>query len=390
VLRCLRELRTWKSGEDAASCADVAAADEAFGLFALSDGVSRSPYPELWARALVEQFCTDPLLSSDAREVRRWLMQAAARRAVLLPPAAAARSVSAATLVAARILAQYDDGVQIEVLAVGDACALWQSADTAAVAAFPLTDPAAFAADPDVLCSDDAAHPAAVAGRIRRRELFLPHGTTLMLASDALAAFLLQPDRPAGVALRQLGALDPADWPGLVRSWRRALPPLADDDTTALILQVDSPTPPQLRPVYELPAVQQRIADLRDAAAAGQLRRIAELAGDGTLAAAVGLPLDAELVRRARAAADGFEQLRTAFNSWLAARRSPLEADCAAALQHLLQCHAAVLEQDPSAETLLTSLAGFGFRATAAVVTRPLAAALTQPLPVDAQHGEAG
>jgi hypothetical protein len=386
VLRCVQELRTWKSGEDAASCADVSAAAEAYGLFALADGVSRSPYPELWARALVEQFCSAPLLSTDPYELRWWLSQAARRRAALLPSVADARSVSAATLVTARVLDAAAAGLRIELLAIGDACALWQLPNESTFAAFPLTTPAAFDADPAVLCSDDAVQPA-VAARFCRHQVVLPHGTLLVLASDALAAFLLQ---PSTADLRQLRDCDPADWAGLVRRWRRALPPLADDDTSALILQVDVAADARIAALDELPAVRQRVAEATDAAGSAQWRRFADLYGDGLLLRAAGLRFDDTLIRHARAVAAAFDALRAAFSSWLAGRHSPAEARQAAEVQELLARDAALLLADPSAQTLLSSLAGFGFVVPHAAATTPLTAAVTQPLSAVPPDGEDG
>ena len=166
---------------------------------ALADGATESAFAGAWARTLVEEFIrADTSLPQTFAEAihrtRRVFGRRIAEHATALPWYAAAKAEEGAY--AAFIgLVLYPNGAW-RAVAVGDCC-LFHLRAGACLLAWPLDNPADFGNQPDLLGSrlDVAQAEAEMTSAQWSR------GDQLLLASDALAAYLLAHDPAAALGL---------------------------------------------------------------------------------------------------------------------------------------------------------------------------------------------
>ena len=229
-----------KAGNRPEEYEDAWATDLAMGRLAVADGASDSFESRIWAHALAEAFVrapppTDGVLAWLAEPAQVWrehihwdqLTWYAAEKA---------RRGAFATLLGLTIDAGADAAVTWHALALGDACLL-HVCGAALLTAFPLTASADFGNAPPLL---------ATRPEYSRRSLeelqtargTLATGDLLLLATDAMAAWLLheiEADRHPWAALV---GLDEAGFAALVDRLR-AEGALRNDDVTLLIVGVE-------------------------------------------------------------------------------------------------------------------------------------------------------
>jgi serine/threonine protein phosphatase PrpC len=192
---------------------DAYAVDVASGRFALADGASSAWRAGDWAAALVAAWVDAPVRSREglatafARTLaatqesftdedrgdgeREWFTEAAAERG------------AHAALLGLRLVALDGRRPRWRALAVGDVCAFHVRGDQL-LAAVPIDDPARFTSRPDLLSSipgERGPEPVMGEGELRAGDL-------LVLATDALAAFLLRLDARSEPVWAVVRALD--------------------------------------------------------------------------------------------------------------------------------------------------------------------------------------
>lgn len=170
---------------------------------ALADGATESAFAGAWARTLVEEFIganvTVPETFDEAiHRTRRVFGSRIAEYATELPWYAAAKAEEGA-YAAFLGLVLYPNGAW-RAVAVGDCC-LFHLRAGRCLLAWPLDDPEAFGNRPDLLGSRlDVAQPDA-----EMTSAQWSPGDRLLLASDALAAYLLAHDPAAVTGLDSKG-----------------------------------------------------------------------------------------------------------------------------------------------------------------------------------------
>ncbi len=314
-------LQHWKSEHTAQSCEDAAGSRPQDGLFAVADGVGTTLFSGIWARCLVETFLDMPLLSDDPFEMEWWLREAMQRYSRQLPSTAhmpwnvqqkVLTQGSYSTLAGVRFQAITANQAYATLLACGDSCIFVRQPSSPRLMVFPPLQPADFAQPPLSLPSkltDFQRH----FHRATIRQTILQAGSTLILATDAVAHWLIA-SGPADSPTRQhafnmLAAQTPATWAEFVRTQRLAQT-LSDDDCTALILTLHAtPSYDVLVPLgttsVHHPAIRaQRKQAFIQAVEAQHKELIAILFGDGRDLAAEGLALATGQLQHARQVAD--------------------------------------------------------------------------------------
>lgn len=199
---------------------------------AVADGATEGVFSGVWARALAEAAVREADPARAVVSARVAFEQAVAPRRAALPWYAAAQAEAGASAAVIAIEVQNNGSGPAgegawQAWAVGDACLLHLRIGDDSVcrlaAAWPLSDPAAFGARPRLVRSaGPSPEPAHAAGTWRAGDAFV-------LATDALAAYLLATDPAA--------ALAPADAEAFVRFVAEArLAGLRNDDATLLVL----------------------------------------------------------------------------------------------------------------------------------------------------------
>lgn len=213
---------------------------------AVADGATESIFAQAWAETLVEGLCrtsvTPEALATALPDWQATWASAVADQADEMPwyTAAKAQEGAFATLLGLELRS---DG-RWRAVGIGDSV-LFQLRDATLRRAWPYTDPEAFSNRPVLLSSRaHQEHPVpgavqAVAGRWRR-------GDTFLLATDAVAAWLLRAEQP------QEHRPGPRTDPPAARTWdadafrdavaaARADNRLRNDDSTLLVLDVRGP-----------------------------------------------------------------------------------------------------------------------------------------------------
>jgi hypothetical protein len=198
---------------------------------AVADGATEAAFSRTWAQRLVEGFVVDGPASPAALEDRlqawrrAWRQTAAAREGGL-PWYAAAKAREGAFAALLGLAVQADGTWQA--LAAGDCC-LFHLRGEAVCACWPLTHPEQFGNHPALLGSlDVAADPPLLA----QHGSWQP-GDVFLLASDALAAWLMRTDPVAALAFT------PLSFSAVVASARRQ-GGLRNDDVTLVRLELEA------------------------------------------------------------------------------------------------------------------------------------------------------
>ena len=213
---------------------------------AVSDGASESAFARDWANSLTAAFVTRPLnldaLTEDA--LREWLAPAQKEWHSRVPWSeipwhgeAKARAGAFATLLGVTVAAPSEDPARLcwNAMAVGDSC-LFIVRDDQLHASFPLEDPSLFDNNPSLICSN----PAGTDGLWQRAEHAggeCEAGDLFLLASDALARWLLVENAAGRKPWETLMSLDEDSWPGWVQEQRDGSL-MGNDDMTLLATAV--------------------------------------------------------------------------------------------------------------------------------------------------------
>lgn len=249
-----RVLLTSKAGNDPEECedaVDLGGFDEAAGSgtvrIALSDGASESAFAREWATALTRAFAAAPpdLESLTEESLNEWLQSPREQWNDGVPwdrlpwhGEAKARAGAFATLLGLTIRPSPDESGEsgFRALAVGDSC-LFLIRDGQLHSSFPLERASQFDNTPPLVRSKsgDAADLWQAA---RQCEGECAAGDIFLLASDALANWLLGGVEEGRETWRELLALDPDGWEDWVAQ-RRDAGALGNDDTTLAIVEID-------------------------------------------------------------------------------------------------------------------------------------------------------
>jgi hypothetical protein len=217
------------------------AGDDELGRFAIADGATESSYSGEWARHLASRFVQRPPESTRGRHLAAWIRRAQDTfSAGALSDTAPWYAIEKARLGAwATFL-----GLRINVdsrywvaWAVGDSCLFRCDSHSAALSlAFPIGHPDDFGVSPALVGSKPTRNTHAFSnvsrcwGRARS-------GTTFVLASDALAAWVLANVRDRGRDWLDLLTVHQNDFRPFIENLR-GTSSLKNDDTTAVTIHV--------------------------------------------------------------------------------------------------------------------------------------------------------
>ena len=228
------------------ACYPCGSKDGRTARMAVSDGASESAFAREWANTLTAAFVTRLLkldsLTEDA--LREWLAPAQKEWHKRVPwgeipwhGEAKARAGAFATLLGVTVAAESEDTPRLcwNAMAVGDSC-LFIVRDDSLHTAFPLEDPSLFDNNPSLICSN----PAGTDGLWQRAERAggeCEAGDLFLLASDALARWLLVENAAGRKPWETLMSLDEDHWPGWVQEQRDGSL-MGNDDMTLLATAV--------------------------------------------------------------------------------------------------------------------------------------------------------
>ena len=215
---------------------------------ALSDGASESAFARGWAQILTRAFiyCPPDLPGLDDTSLNLWLGQGAMEWHRMVPweripwhGEAKTRYGSLATLLGMNIsqTPEPTGAYKWRAVAVGDCC-LFVVRDNALMLSFPLQDSGQFNNAPPLICSNPANN-----GRlwswVRREDGECLPGDLIVLASDALACWILQQNESGGRPWQTLLSLgSDVEWDDWVLARRNDLS-MRNDDTTFIAIKVE-------------------------------------------------------------------------------------------------------------------------------------------------------
>ena len=248
-LRLLAERWLAKAGNDPDEYEDayrVAYPEDGAARIAVADGASDSAFAREWAGELAEAFVAGPPewsgLTEDA--LNAWLAAPRERWHGLVPwdripwhGEAKARAGALATLIGLTLDAAPGEPSRLrwQALAVGDAC-LFIVRGGGLTVSFPLDDAAEFDTTPALLCGNPDNAAGAWPG-VRALGGECEAGDVFIVASDAIAAWLLARAADGERPWDDLAALDDADWEAWVGEQRGA-GLMRNDDTTLVAIEV--------------------------------------------------------------------------------------------------------------------------------------------------------
>lgn len=164
---------------------------------AIADGATESAFSGLWARLLVQEACRAPLAEAIPA-ARAAFASAAASRGASLPWYAEAKAAEGAHATVLGVTLHRDGALRAD--AVGD-CILFHIRNGETRLAWPLSDPADFDNRPDLVASGEGVSVPEASSLDDRWK----SGDRLVLATDAIAAYLLATDPLAALDLDQDG-----------------------------------------------------------------------------------------------------------------------------------------------------------------------------------------
>ena len=245
-----RRFQTAKAGNRPEECEDASLISYAYAgwpaRIALCDGASESAFAREWARILTRAFVYSPLDLSclDDLSLRLWLRQCEAEWNRAVPweripwhGEAKTRAGALATLLGLEIH-QTPNAAGFypwRAMAVGDCC-LFVIRDDALMLSFPLEDAGQFNNTPALICSNPANNGALWPG-VGQLDGECRPGDVIILASDALACWMLQEHESGGRPWKTLLSLTPGQWDAWVQA-RRSERAIRNDDTTMVAVKV--------------------------------------------------------------------------------------------------------------------------------------------------------
>ena len=231
--------------EDASRVAYSLAADAA--RIVLCDGASESAFAREWAQILSDAFIRRPLDLSELEgsSLTGWLEPCEQEWNKAVPwdripwhGEAKTRAGALATLLALTVdlRPNRSGGFPWRATAIGDCC-LFVVRDGELELAFPLDESSQFNNTPGLICSN-AANNRGLWEQVRQLRGEVRAGDVVILASDALAAWLLQECESSGKPWETLLSLNADEWDGWVQS-QRAERSMRNDDTTLIVIKVE-------------------------------------------------------------------------------------------------------------------------------------------------------
>ena len=231
--------------EDASRVSYSLVADSA--RIVLCDGASESAFAREWAEILSEAFVRRPLDLSelDGPSLTGWLepCEREWNRAVpwdRIPwhGEAKTRAGALATLLALTVdlSPNRSGGFPWQAAGIGDCC-FFVIRDGGLELAFPLDESTQFNNTPGLICSNPANN-RGLWEQVHRLRGEIRAGDVVILASDALAAWLLQEYESGGKPWETLVSLNTDEWEVWVQA-QRAERSMRNDDTTLIIIEVD-------------------------------------------------------------------------------------------------------------------------------------------------------
>ena len=255
-LRYLRTLWTSKAGNRPEECEDSYAFDPlacrvgSMGVnearIAVSDGASESAFARNWSQVLARAFVERPIGLSDLDQpaLESWLAPGQQAWDGTVPwdripwhGEAKARAGALATLLGLTISPAGAGGLSWEAVAIGDCC-LFIVRNGKLLLSFPLENAAQFNNTPVLICSNPANN-RGLGGHVRRERGDCAPGDLILLASDALACWMLEDHAQGGRPWDTLMALESHQaWEEWVNT-RRQERIMKNDDTTLVIVEVE-------------------------------------------------------------------------------------------------------------------------------------------------------
>ncbi len=260
-----KELVYWKTEHTEKDNEDAWDKDEKRGIFAVADGVGKSSFAYEWAPHVVRHFVEDPLLANDPFEVEHWVRvtQRKAQESGTMTPLdtlsgvahTVARRGAAATLLGL-VIEAFDGGqgdsiptYTYRLIAVGDSNFFhWRPIVSEPgnqyelKKTFPIENSASFGTLPDSINSRYFDRYSTIARPFNSAldpDLILRDGDVLMLATDAVAQWILKANEDNANPVAGLLQQTHADWEAFIRQMRERKR-MVNDDATLLIIQIES------------------------------------------------------------------------------------------------------------------------------------------------------
>ena len=255
-LRGLRTLWMAKAGNRPEECEDAYAFDPlacrvgSMGVhtarIAVSDGASESAFARNWSRVLARSFVDRPIDLSglDQPALESWLVPGQQEWDGTVPwdripwhGEAKARAGALATLLGLTISPAGPDALSWQAVAIGDCC-LFIVRGGELVRSFPMEDATQFNNTPVLICSNPANN-RGLGDHVRQERGDCVSGDLILLASDALACWMLEDHAGGGKPWDTLLALDSHQaWEEWVQAGRQNRT-MKNDDTTLIIVEVE-------------------------------------------------------------------------------------------------------------------------------------------------------
>jgi hypothetical protein len=218
---------------------DACAYSEERGLLAVADGASSSYRARDWANTLVEAFTAAPPNTKDIAATRAWLGKQAATWSGTTSSASTGtawyadevtRRGAFATFLGVELIRRRRS-IEWSAVALGDSC-LFHVGKQGLLAAFPLDDAAKFNLTPPLVATE--AHRLVASFDALRTSSGTAHvGDTLLLATDALAAWALRASTERPEVWAALGGVNASSFAALLSTLREH-DAIEDDDITLL------------------------------------------------------------------------------------------------------------------------------------------------------------
>lgn len=250
ALRTALVLRAPKTGERLDDCEDFAQVAIPYGdgitRIAVCDGATESAFAKEWARILTQNFVRRPLSipSMDGPSFSKWLEPCSNQWDGIVPweripwhGRAKTRAGAFATLLGMTI-GQIRDNPGMyswNAIAIGDTC-LFIVRDQTLLISFPLGNSNEFNNSP-ILVSSNQDSNVGIWPRVQRQWGKCQPGDWIIVASDALARWILEAVESGGNPWETLAPLNSRTWEGWVQC-RRDERVMHNDDTTLISLTV--------------------------------------------------------------------------------------------------------------------------------------------------------
>ena len=247
-----RRFQTPKAGNRPEDCEDASLVSYQYtggpAKIALCDGASESAFAREWAQILARAFAYSPLDLSCLGDLSLglWLKQPQAEWNRAVPweripwhGEAKTRAGAMATLLGLTVAQTPNPSGAFpwQAVAVGDCC-LFVVRDDALALSFPLEDSGQFNNTPSLICSNPANN-AGLWRRVRQLDGECQADDVILLASDALACWILQQHESGDKPWETLLSLDSSQQWKIWLQTQRSQRAMRNDDTTLIAVKVE-------------------------------------------------------------------------------------------------------------------------------------------------------